>query len=82
MPNARVNIGLVQNSCSSDIEANLAAAIRGIREAAARGANIVCLQELFLSVLLHSRFAWLPVRLPVASLAGRTTRVRPFPGRN
>ncbi len=50
MSNARVNIGLVQNSCSHDIEENMAAAIRGVREAAKRGANIVCLQELFLSL--------------------------------
>ncbi len=50
MSNARVHIGLVQNSCSSDIEANMVAAIKGIRQAAARGANIVCLQELFLSL--------------------------------
>ena len=50
MSNARVNIGLIQNCCSHDIEKNMAAAIRGVREAAKRGANIVCLQELFLSL--------------------------------
>jgi N-carbamoylputrescine amidase len=43
-------IGLVQHACESDREANLAAAERGIRKAAARGARIVCLQELFTSV--------------------------------
>lgn len=42
-------IGLVQMSCSSDPDSNLQKAIRGIREAAARGAEIVCLQELFRS---------------------------------
>ncbi len=46
---SRVKIGLVQNACGSCVEENLARAIRGIREAASRGANIVCLQELFLS---------------------------------
>jgi len=50
MPNSEIHVGLVQNSCSLDVEANLAAAIRGVREAAAKGANIVCLQELFLSL--------------------------------
>jgi N-carbamoylputrescine amidase len=42
-------IGLVQMSCSVDPDANLQKTIRGIREAAARGAEIVCLQELFRS---------------------------------
>ena len=37
-------------SCSNDAVANMEKAIRGIREAAARGANIVCLQELFTSL--------------------------------
>ncbi|MFN2190607.1 MAG: carbon-nitrogen hydrolase [Candidatus Promineifilaceae bacterium] len=44
-----VNIGLVQMSCVDDVEANFDAAIGGIREAAERGAQIVCLQELFKS---------------------------------
>jgi len=45
-----VKIGLVQHACTADIEANMAAAERGLREAAARGAHIVCLQELFRSL--------------------------------
>ena len=40
----------MQNRCVADVEQNFAAADRGIREAAARGAQIVCLQELFRSV--------------------------------
>ena len=40
-------IGLVQMSMGPDPEANLESAIRHIREAAARGARIVCLPELF-----------------------------------
>ena len=44
-----MKIGLVQNRCTADLDANFAAAVRGVREAAARGANIVCLQELFRS---------------------------------
>ncbi len=46
---APFKIGLIQMSCSSDSEANLQKAIRGIREAAGRGAEIVCLPELFRS---------------------------------
>jgi N-carbamoylputrescine amidase len=42
-------IGLVQMSCSTDSEANLGKAVTGIREAASKGAEIICLQELFRS---------------------------------
>jgi len=42
-------IGLVQMSCSTDLDVNLQKAIKGIREAASKGAEIVCLQELFRS---------------------------------
>jgi N-carbamoylputrescine amidase len=42
-------IGLVQMSCSIDSDQNLNKAITGIREAASKGAEIVCLQELFRS---------------------------------
>lgn len=45
-----VNIGLVQMSCQADVEANVQKAITGIREAARKGAQIVCLQELFTSL--------------------------------
>ena len=37
-------------SCSSNKEENMQKAIAGIKEAAAKGANIVCLQELFTSL--------------------------------
>jgi N-carbamoylputrescine amidase len=46
----KVNIGLVQMSCQADVEANIQKAIDGIREAAQKGAQIVCLQELFTSL--------------------------------
>ena len=46
----KVNIGLVQMACSADVGANMQKAIEGIREAAAQGAQIVCLQELFRSL--------------------------------
>lgn len=45
-----VKIGLVQMSCSDNLEDNLNKAIAGIRQAASGGANIVCLQELFRSL--------------------------------
>ncbi|HVZ57317.1 MAG TPA: carbon-nitrogen hydrolase [Chitinophagaceae bacterium] len=45
-----VNVGLVQMSCTADKEANLSKAIGRIREAASRGAQIICLQELFTSL--------------------------------
>ncbi len=48
--NKKINIGLVQMSCTADVQANMQKAIAGIREAALKGANIVCLQELFSSL--------------------------------
>jgi N-carbamoylputrescine amidase len=48
MANTRkYNVGLVQMRMSADPEANFAAAVGNIREAARLGANIVCLPELF-----------------------------------
>jgi N-carbamoylputrescine amidase len=40
-------VGLVQMSCSSDPDDNLNRAIEFVREAAGRGAQVVCLPELF-----------------------------------
>ncbi|MCU0491685.1 MAG: carbon-nitrogen hydrolase [Chloroflexaceae bacterium] len=45
-----MNIGLVQMRCTNDAQANMEKAIAGVREAAAKGANIVCLPELFRSL--------------------------------
>lgn len=44
-----VSLGLIQMSCEDDIQANYHKAIDNIRKAAGRGANIICLQELFKS---------------------------------
>jgi N-carbamoylputrescine amidase len=44
-----VQVGLVQMRCSQDSHQNLQTAIAGIRDAAAKGAQIICLQELFRS---------------------------------
>ncbi len=46
---AKFHIGLVQMSCTLDPAENLAKAERNVRAATARGAQIVCLQELFRS---------------------------------
>src|SRR3984957_20516409 len=46
----KVTVGLVQMSCTADKAGNLRKAEEKVREAAARGAQIVCLQELFTSL--------------------------------
>ena len=46
----RLKIGLVQQACSEDRTHNLAASVAGIREAQARGAQLVLLQELHTGV--------------------------------
>jgi N-carbamoylputrescine amidase len=62
MPNSTVTLGLVQMRCGTDPGQNMQKAIAGIRNAAARGAQIVCLQELFRSQYFcqtedHAQFA-------------------------
>ncbi len=42
-----INVGLVQMTCEADQTANLRKAVQMIRQAAAGGAQIICLQELF-----------------------------------
>jgi len=49
MSQSLVNIAAVQHACTADLEANVASAERGVRAAAAQGAQIICLQELFRS---------------------------------
>ena len=46
---SKFRVGLVQMACSLDPNENLAKAEWRIREAAGKGAQIVCLQELFRS---------------------------------
>jgi N-carbamoylputrescine amidase len=43
----KYKVGLIQMSMGPDPEANLASALEKIREAAALGANVICLPELF-----------------------------------
>jgi len=47
--NDKFRLGLVQTACAADPNQNLAKAVWKIREAASRGAQIVCLEELFRS---------------------------------
>jgi N-carbamoylputrescine amidase len=64
----QVTLGLVQSRCTLDPAENLRKAIAGVREARAKGAELVCLQELFRSQYFcqtedHSHFA-LAERVP------------------
>ena len=47
MMNTPVTIGLIQEAVTSDIAANVERAVERVREAAGRGAQIICLKELF-----------------------------------
>ena len=47
---SKVSIGVVQMSCVADKESNTQKAIAEINKAAAKGAQIICLQELFTSL--------------------------------
>ena len=49
MEESSFRVGLLQMACSLDANQNLAKAIWRIREAATRGAQVICLQELFRS---------------------------------
>ncbi len=46
--NQIINIGLLQMECSEDFDLNLSLIIGNIKEAAKQGAQIICLQELFM----------------------------------
>jgi N-carbamoylputrescine amidase len=48
--NRKISIGTIQMTCTSDVASNISKAVQGIRDAAAKGANIICLQELFSSL--------------------------------
>ncbi len=47
--NSTFRVGLVQMSCSGEPAENLAKAVARVRQAARRGAQVICLQELFAS---------------------------------
>src|SRR5918997_6333419 len=45
----RLQVGLTQFACGDDPDRNVERAVAAVREAAGRGANVVCLPELFRS---------------------------------
>jgi N-carbamoylputrescine amidase len=47
MTSAPFTVGIIQDAASDDREANVAQGVQRIREAAAQGAQIICLKELF-----------------------------------
>jgi N-carbamoylputrescine amidase len=69
-----VNLGLVQMRCSDEPADNLGEAVRRIRDAARRGADVVCLQELFRSRYFCQREDVALFRL-AEPIPGPTTRV-------
>jgi len=47
---SHVKVGLVQMSCEKDYKVNIDKALKEIKVAAQKGAQIICLQELFTSL--------------------------------
>ena len=76
----KFRVGLVQMTCSGDKQENLEKAVARIREAAGRGAQIVCLQELFRTQYFcreeeAARFELAePIPGPTTELLGRIAR--------
>jgi N-carbamoylputrescine amidase len=68
----KVKIGLVQMTCVADVNANLQKAIEQVKVAASKGANIVCLQELFTSLYFCDVEAYENFNL-AESIPGKTT---------
>ncbi|MEY3577236.1 MAG: hypothetical protein RL394_819 [Bacteroidota bacterium] len=71
---SKVNVGLVQMGCTADAKENVSKAVAGIRNAAAQGAQIVCLQELFTSLYFCDVEAYENFELAEA-IPGATTDV-------
>ena len=71
---SKVKIGLVQMSCVADVQANLNKAIEQIKIAASKGANIVCLQELFTSLYFCDVEAYENFNL-AEQIPGNTTNI-------
>jgi N-carbamoylputrescine amidase len=70
----KVNVGLIQMSCTSDIKANINKAIEKIIEAVDRGAKIVCLQELFSSLYFCNKEDYANFLL-AETIPGETTAI-------
>ena len=71
---AKVKIGLVQMTCVADVATNLQKAIEQVKIAAKKGANIVCLQELFTSLYFCDVEAYENFNL-AESIPGNTTNI-------
>jgi N-carbamoylputrescine amidase len=67
-----VKVGLVQMTCSADVNANKQKAIEKIKEAAKQGANIICLQELYTSLYFCDVEAYENFKL-AEPIPGKTT---------
>lgn len=53
---AKVTLGLIQMSCTDDVADNQRKALAKIRDAATRGAQVICLQELYQSLYFCQQF--------------------------
>jgi N-carbamoylputrescine amidase len=77
---AKVKTALVQMSCEAGIQQNISKAIEKIKEAAAAGAQIVCLQELFTSLYFcdvedHDNFKLAePIPGPTSDIMGKLAK--------
>jgi N-carbamoylputrescine amidase len=69
-----VTVGIIQDSASDDLGANLERAIARVREAAGRGAQVICLQELFNAPYFCKRLD--PARFDIAEPADGPTVTR------
>jgi N-carbamoylputrescine amidase len=74
MPPRLVTVGIIQDSASDDLGANLERAIARVREAAGRGAQVICLQELFNAPYFCKRLD--PARFDIAEPADGPTVTR------
>jgi N-carbamoylputrescine amidase len=71
---SKVQIGLVQMSCVADVNTNVQKAVKEIKVAAKKGAQIVCLQELFTSLYFCDVEAYENFEL-AESIPGNTTNI-------
>ena len=72
-----VKVGLVQMTCSADVNANKQKAIEKIKDAANQGANVICLQELFTSLYFCDVEAYENFKL-AEPIPGKTTDALSF----
>jgi N-carbamoylputrescine amidase len=73
-----VTIGLVQLSCSNDPTGNMVKTVKAIREAAAKGAQVVCLQELFTSLYFCDKEDYAPFDLAEPIPGPSTNTLQPI----